>query len=101
MSISALKELSYNDVQQRFKDQMELRKMNPGTIATYYSDAFYVWRKGGAEAFWQLVESSDFESNAEAKLVELLEKHSKGNIKANKADYVRALKTFREFYLGC
>lgn len=42
MKVSVLKELSCRDVQNWFKDQMNLRKINPETIATYYSNAFYV-----------------------------------------------------------
>lgn len=97
MSVSALKELSYRDVQHWFKQQMQLRKMDPETIATYYSDAFYVWRKENAEVFWKLVESNDFENDMKVKVVEVLEKHSKGNVKVNKSSYFIALKTFREF----
>ena len=99
MSVKALKELSYRDAQHWFKEQMQLRKMEPETIATYYSDAFYVWRKENADVFWKLVESNDFENDMKAKVVEVLEKHSKGNVKANKSSYFIALRTFREFCL--
>ena len=97
MSIAILRELTYKELQGWFRHRMELKGWNKGTIDTYYSDAFYVWRKESPEVFWKLIESKNFKAEAEEKIQILLLKYSSGNVKDNKQDYFRALNIFREF----
>lgn len=100
MSIAILKEFTYKELQGWFRHRMELKGWNKGTIDTYYSDAFYVWRKETPEAFWKLIESTNFKAEAEEKIQSLLLKYSSGNVKVNKQAYITALKIFREFCLS-
>lgn len=100
MSIAVLKKFTYKELQEWFRNQMELKGWNKGTIDTYYSDAFYVWRKENPEAFWKLVDSNNFKIEAEEKIQNLLLRYSSGNVKVNKHDYFRALNIFREFCIS-
>lgn len=100
MSIAALKEFTYKELQGWFRHQMELKGWNKGTIDTYYSDAFYVWRKENAEAFWRLIESNNFKQEAEEQIRNLLLKYSSGKVKANKSSYLTAINIFREFCIS-
>lgn len=104
MSIAVLKNFSYKELRDWFRQQMELNMKQRGwtksTVDTYYSGAFYVWNKENPEAFWKLVESANFQEDAKAKIMELVQKYCSGEAINNTNGYFRALEVFREFCIS-
>jgi len=95
MNIDEMKQMSYEDVRQRYLQFLKAQDYAPNTVNTTYADSFYLWRKAGRELFWKAVESSD----AEAKeiLLDILEKNSAGSADKLVNGYLSHLRRFRLF----
>jgi hypothetical protein len=64
---------------------------------TCLTDAFYIWRKQGADSFWKIVFSDNFETLAKETLLGLLYQLSSGNVESNVNGYLVHLRRFRRF----
>jgi hypothetical protein len=64
---------------------------------TSSTDAFYIWRKQGADSFWNIVLSDSFETLGKEKLLGLLRQQSSGNAESNITSYMAHLRKFRRF----
>jgi len=64
---------------------------------TSSSDAFYIWRKQGADSFWNIVFSDSFETIGKETLLELLLQQSSKNAESSVNGYMAHLRRFRRF----
>ena len=79
---------------------MSSLNVSQATKNTAYVDAFYIWRHGSKEQFWEVINAEDFERCAKEQLFLLLSEHSKGDVKTLIGGYYYHLKKFREFALN-
>jgi len=96
MNKNQLINLSYDELQSQFEFFLDTQNLSKATIQTTISDAFYIWRKGSKELFWQIITSAKFEEDARNSLLDLLSKNSKGS-KNDISSYMSHLKRFRKF----
>ena len=76
---------------------MNGQNLSRNTIITSSTDAFYIWRKQGADSFWQIVFSDNFETHGKETLLGLLRQQSSGNAESNVNGYMAHLRRFRRF----
>ncbi len=105
MDISFYCGMTYKELQSHFKKYLEQqdRIRNTNSATTYFSDGLYLYRKGGAELFWNTVtcSSEQFEEVAYNNLFEQLKNNSSSNnIEKNIDSYQIAIRKFREFVYG-
>ncbi len=86
-----------DDIRAAYIEYLNTQKLSRNTITTSSSDAFYIWRKRSAEAFWEVVLSDDFEANGRTALLELMRQQSSGNAESNVSGYMSHLRRFRRF----
>ena len=60
MNGTDLKTLPLNEVRQQYRAYLETQDLSRNTINTICTDSFYLWRNVSREAFWAVLESSDF-----------------------------------------
>ena len=101
MNISELKSMSYNEVREQYRMYLESGNLSRNTIATAYSDTFYLWRKESKEAFWVVVESENFEDKARLALRSALQANTTGNVDMLLGRYLAHLRRFRNFAYSC
>ena len=70
---------SLDDVRAAYKKYLNEQNLSKNTIMTSSTDAFYVWRKLGADSFWDIIFSDSFEALGKETLLELLRQKSGGN----------------------
>lgn len=102
MDVSFYNAMTYKELQTHFKKYLEQqdRINNTNSATTYFSDGLYLYRKGGAELFWNTVTScsEEFEEVAYSNLFEQLKNNSNSNnIEKNIDSYQIAIRKFREF----
>ena len=97
MNVSELKSLSYDEVREQYRMYLESGPLSRNTIATAYSNTFYLWRKESKEVFWLVVESANFEDKAKLALRSALQAHTTGNVDTLLGGYVAHLRRFRNF----
>ena len=97
MNVTELKSLSYDEVREQYRMYLESGPLSRNTVATAYSDTFYLWRKESKEVFWLVVESANFEDKAKLALRFALQAHTTGNVDALLSGYVAHLRRFRNF----
>ena len=88
---------SLEDVKAAYKKYLNGQDLSRNTIMTSSTDAFYIWRKQGADLFWNVVFSNSFEALGKKTLFELLHQHSNGNAQSNVNGYMAHLRSFRRF----
>jgi hypothetical protein len=64
MLLNELKRLTLSEVRQVYRAYLSNADYSPSTIQTATSDSFYIWRKVGADVFWEVIETSTFENTA-------------------------------------
>lgn len=97
MRIEDIKNLSFEEVRNKYRQYMMNIGLSNNTVNTAYSDSFYIWKKGSGELFWQVVLSEHFEDDAKRTIIDFLEKYSKVDPYKNASSYVSHLRRFREF----
>ncbi|MFV0363824.1 MAG: hypothetical protein ACK5LL_12180 [Suipraeoptans sp.] len=97
MNISKLRELSFEDIRISYKDYLQKQNLSINTINTSSVDAFYLWRKGSSNLFWNVITSDNFEIIAKKELVKALQENSKGNANSLVSGYMSHLRRFRHF----
>lgn len=100
MDIVKMQEMHLDEVRILYKAYLNNQNLSANTINTSSVDAFYLWRKGGAELFWTTVTAIDFELVGEKALLKALQEHSKGNPNTLLNSYMVHLRKFRRFLQG-
>ncbi|WP_312072459.1 PD-(D/E)XK nuclease family protein [Anaerotignum propionicum] len=97
MEINNMKALSYEELRSLYKKFLHSLNLSKSTVSTSYSDSFYLWKKGSKELFWNVVTSTDFESDAKEELLKALSNNSTGNVVSLVNSYLSHLRRFRLF----
>ena len=100
MVIEELKRLSKEEVRHNYHIYLNNANLSGNTIQTALSDSFYIWRKVSKQAFWDVVESQDFEQASFAALNQVLPMRESGMPNRNISAYISHLRRFRTFALG-
>jgi hypothetical protein len=95
--IEEIKKRTLDDVRAAYKKYLNGQNLSKNTIMTSSTDAFYIWRKQGADSFWDIIFSDNFETLGKGTLLELLRQQSRGNAEANMNGYMAHLRRFRRF----
>lgn len=95
--IEDIKKHTLDDIRAAYKKYLNGQNLSINTIMTSSTDAFYIWRKQGADSFWDIVFSDNFETLGKETILELLHQHSSGNAEANMNGYMAHLRRFRRF----
>jgi len=93
--IEQIKSLSYEDIKSKYGAYLESLDISKNTRYTACTDAFYIWRKRGKEAFWAVVLSDDFETVCKKELTAILT--SETGAASSVSSYVSHLRRFRKF----
>jgi hypothetical protein len=88
---------SLDDIRTAYKKYLNRQNLSKNTIMTSSTDAFYIWRKQGADSFWKIVLSDNFETLGKKTILELLRQQSSGNAESNVNGYMAHLRRFRRF----
>ena len=56
-----LQTLSYEEVRSIYRNHLSSLNVSQATKNTAYVDAFYIWRHGSKEQFWEVINAEDFE----------------------------------------
>jgi hypothetical protein len=92
-----MKELSFEELRALYKKFLHSQDISKATVNTAYVDTFYLWEKGSKELFWNVVTSTDFESDAKEELLKALSNNSTGNVGSLVNSYLSHLRRFRLF----
>jgi hypothetical protein len=92
-----IKNCTIDEIRVAYKKYLNGQKLSRNTITTSSTDAFYIWRKQGADSFWNIIFSDNYETLGKETLLELLHNHSSGNAEANLNGYMAHLRRFRRF----
>ena len=95
MDINNMKALSYDDLRVLYRNYLNSQEFTKKTIHTACADAFYLWRKGSKDLFWNTVNATDFENNARDALIMALSENSTGNVNSLVSGYLSHLRRFR------
>ena len=95
--VEKLRGLDFDDLRQMYRVFLVDSGLAKASIATAYTDTFYLWKNGGKELFWNTVLDGHFEDNARMVVKECLVKNSSGNIEKLINGYVSHLRRFRKF----
>ena len=95
MALETLKKMPYSDLRETFEKHLSTMspEVKPVTIKTWASDALYLYRKEGADQFWDAVESDD--GILEHKIIAALKQH--GGAESNIKFYCRGIMRFKAF----
>ena len=85
--IEDIEKRTLDDVRAAYKKYLNGQNLSKNTIMTSSTDAFYIWRKQGADSFWNIVFSDNFETLGKDTLLELL---SQANINTTYLFYIIA-----------
>jgi len=88
---------SLDEIRVAYKKYLRSQNLSKNTITTSSTDAFYIWRKQGADSFWKIIFSDDFETLGKETILELLRQQSSGNAESNVNAYMAHLRRFRRF----
>lgn len=88
---------SLDDVRAAYKKYLNEQNLSKNTIMTSSTDAFYIWRMLGADSFWDIVFSDNFDTIGKETLIELLRQQSGGNAESNVNSYMAHLRKLRRF----
>lgn len=92
-----MKELSFEELRALYKKFLHSQDISKATVNTAYVNTFYLWEKGSKELFWNVVTSTDFESDAKEELLKALSNNSTGNVGSLVNSYLSHLRRFRLF----
>ena len=92
MDINNMKALSYDDLRVLYRNYLNSQEFTKKTIHTACADAFYLWRKGSKDLFWNAVIDTNFENRAKNELIKALSENSTGNAKSLANSYLSHLR---------
>lgn len=93
----SMKDRSLDEIRAAYREYLTTQGLSLNTIMASSTDAFFIWRKRGLKAFWQIVLSDEFESLGKDVLLDLLQQQPDGNAKANMSRYMSHLRRFRRY----
>lgn len=97
MVFDQIKDLSFEEVRDRYTEYLMSQGLSANTVQTARSDTFYLLRHDRSLNFWTLLRSENFETEAFARLQFVLSAKSKGNTASNINSYMAHLRRFRRF----
>lgn len=97
MLLTKLQNLNLEKLRQQYRYYLNAQGLSRRTITTATSDAFYLFRLEGHDAFWNAVLSSDFEEEARSAIHATLAKHSSSNPNTQVSAYMSHLRRFRKY----
>ncbi len=97
MDIQAAKNFQLDSLRDSFRSYLRTKGYNENTVGTMGTDSFYLLRKEGADIFWNVMASDDFENAARTAMLESLSAHSKGNPHSLVNGYLTSMRRLREF----
>lgn len=97
MNLTEAKAASYEEIRRAYKIYLQTLSISEVSIVTYISDAFYLWRKCGSDAFWNVVTTDTFEIDAKETLTSVFKKNSSKEVTPNVNGYIVNLRRFRKF----
>lgn len=97
MCATAYKAMELSDLRDLYSSYLTEQGLSKSTVSTTLSDTFYLWRRVNREAFWQVLESSSFETDAKIALTSALRANSNGAVDALISGYMAHLRRFRRF----
>ena len=100
MLLDELKRLTKEEVRHNYHIYLNNAGLSANTIQTALSDSFYIWRKVSKQAFWDIVESQEFEQESFAVLNKILPEQENGIPNKNISAYISHLRRFRMFAFG-
>lgn len=100
MDIELAKQISLDKVKDDYRAYLREENYSANTINTSCTDAFYLYRKCGPDAFWSVVFSNKFEDDARLKLFDALKQNSKGDPHIQVNGYLFHLREFRRYFLA-
>lgn len=95
MSIEDYKKLPLEQLRNEYGKCLVKQQYRQATVNTSRTDAFYIWRNGSRELFWQAVEADD--KTAENILLGILAEKSSVDPRKNISGYMFHLRLFRSF----
>jgi|GEM_PF-224514 len=97
MHINELKELSYKQLKDSYKNWLQNKGYSKNTIDTFCSDAFFLYRHASDKCFWEIVTSDDFEIKAKKHLTDIFENRMAKDKTSEISQYITKLRSFRKF----
>lgn len=97
MVFDQIKDLSFEEIRDRYTEYLKAQDLSPLTVQTARSDTFYLLRHDHSLDFWAMLQSEDFEMEAFTHLQTTLSARSKGNTASNINSYMAHLRRFRKF----
>lgn len=92
-----MKALPYDELRALYRNFLHSQNISKATINTAYVDTFYLWRKGSKDLFWNVVNATDFETEAKNALIKALSENSTGNVNSLVSGYLSHLRRFHLF----
>lgn len=100
MLLDELKRLTKEEVRHNYHIYLNSAGLAANTIQTALSDSFYIWRKVSKQAFWEIVESKEFDQESFIVLNKILPTQENGMPNKNISAYMSHLRRFRMFVFG-
>ena len=97
MQHSEYQKLSLEELRKAYKSYLVSTRLSKNTVQVATSDSFYIWRKAGANRFWEIVNSPNFEQEALLILRQLLPCQPNGSPSKNVPGYLAQIRRFRNF----
>lgn len=97
MDISTAINIPFDNLRESFRSYLQAKGYNAKTVGTMGTDSFYLLRKEGADTFWNVMTSDDFENVARSAMIKSLSIHSKGNPQSLVNGYLTSMRRLREF----
>ena len=97
VEIGNVRELSFDEIRRLYKAYLQKQNISSTSVYMADVDAFYLWRKGNAELFWNVITAANFEAEAKSALIKVLQEHSCENVNLLINEYMSHLRMFRVF----
>lgn len=97
VDIEKMKKMSRDSVRKMYKAYLQSQELGKNTVQTVSGDTFYLWNNVGADEFWRVVTSDDFDNVGKEALFKALSENSKGNVSSLVNGYLSTLRRFRNY----
>ena len=68
MVLNQIKDMSFEEIRDRYTEYLKAQDLSPLTVQTSRSDAFYLLRHDESLDFWAMLQSENFETEANSHL---------------------------------
>lgn len=97
MDISTARSIPLENLRENFRNYLRKKEYGVNTVNTIATDSFYLLRKEGAETFWSIMASDDYDNAARIAMENALAVHSKSSSKSLVHSYLTSMRRLREF----